>query len=200
MQPLSRSKHIPQMLQITLKNLLLYSLTFLIFANLIISTNINNNNTPSQENSNKKIKNILVIIFPGGKSHHFVMKKLFDFAINAENKSNFIYNFHVLVHNYDKDFWKNAPKNYTIHGFGDENKFDPIFNKALDKVREDPIFGYDVFSKAMVHIVTEFSESELTSNLGKIKFDMIITDIPNCIFKFLKEKFDIKLRIKDIYM
>jgi hypothetical protein len=162
----------------------------------IISDNDNENDNDNVSiKINLKIKNILVIIFPGGKSHHFVMKKLFDFVLNSKNKSNYIYNFHILVHNYDKEFWLNAPKSYKIYGFGDVNKFDIIFNKALLKVREDPVFGYKDFHKAMIHIMNEFATSEILNVLQKLKFDMIITDIPNCIFKFLKEKLEIKLSL-----
>ena len=35
----------------------------------------------------KTKKNILVTIFPGGKSHHFVMKELFDYSL--QNQQNF---------------------------------------------------------------------------------------------------------------
>lgn len=191
--------------KIATKNILIFLTYFLLISNLIPTINSsdnnqnieNNNNNIKivQENNNNKIKNILVIIFPGGKSHHFVMKKLFDFTLKQKNKSNFTYNFHILVHNYDKDFWEGAPENYKIYGFGDIKKFDIIFNKSLEKVREDPIFGYDSFSKAMIHIIEEFASSKLFNVLEKLNFDMIITDIPNCIFKFLKDNLGIKLAL-----
>lgn len=182
------------------KKFLFYFLTIFIFLNIVSLAYANQNNSnkssdTSISNNKKENKNILVIIFPGGKSHHFVMKKLFDFAINDNNRNQFNYNFHILVHNYDKDFWRNAPSSYKIYGFGDRESFDVIFNKSLEKVREDPVFGYQPFSKAMVHILEEFANSEIINEIQKTKFDMIVTDIPNCIFKFLKEKLDIKLSL-----
>jgi hypothetical protein len=199
----SRNEILPNLFKIkkliSTKSLFILITTLLFLFNSIISENLssdkNRNTTIIKDNENQNIKNILVIIFPGGKSHHFVMKKLFDFVINNKNKSNFIYKFHILVHNYDKDFWENAPKSYKIYGYGDQDKFDVIFNQALEKVKKDPIFGYDYFSKAMTHIATEFAESEIINELKKIKYDMLISDIPNCIFKILKETLDIKVSL-----
>jgi len=196
MQQLPR-KRLYQIPPITITRLLLFFTTLIILINFITSANSNSDSIAkvTSENKTQKIKNIIVIIFPGGKSHHFVMKKLFDFAINTKNKSNYNYNFHMVVHNYDKDFWENAPEAYKIYGFGDKEKFDIIFNKALDKVREDPIFGYDTFSKAMIHIINEFGDSKIINEIQKTKYDMIISDIPNSIFKFIKKKLDIKLSL-----
>jgi hypothetical protein len=179
---------------IKIKSLIIILTIFLMFFNFVNSENLISKELENKNNDskNENIKTILVIIFPGGKSHHFVMKKLFDYALNAKNKSNFIYNFHILVHNYDKDLWINAPRSYKIYGFGDQEKFDEVFNKALDKVKEDPIFGYDYFSKAMIHIATEFADSEIINELRKTKYDMLISDIPNCIFKIIKETLNIK--------
>ena len=136
-------------------------------------------------------KNILVLVFPGGKSHNFVMKELFDYSL--ENQKTFKYNYHILVHNWDKDAWDNAGHDYTIHGFGDNDLFDKIFNSALELVRIDPIFGYTNFNKAMLHILDQFMKSELLEEFRKLKYDMIISDIPNFLMKFLRTELKIPL-------
>jgi len=160
--------------------------------------NSNTNNTAiTNGDINKSVtrleKDILVLIFPGGKSHNFVMKELFDFSLEKEKK--FKYKYHILVHNWDKDFWEKAPSNdYTIYGFGEISLFDKIFNSALDLVRKDPVFGYSKFNKAMIHILDQFMLSgHLENSFRKIQFDMIITDIPNFLFKFLKTELKIPL-------
>ncbi len=156
--------------------------------------NYNNNNIDNINNIQNKIeKNILVLVFPGGKSHNFVMKELFDFSKNNEKK--FKYNYHILVHNWDRDFWDNFSNiEYKVYGFGDIESFDIIFNSSLDLVREDPIFGYSKFNKAMIHILGEFMDSNLLEKeFRNRKFDMILTDVPNFLYKFLRSELKIPL-------
>jgi len=137
-------------------------------------------------------KNIVVIVFPGGKSHNFVMKELFDHSIKNEKKYKYIY--HILVHNWDKDAWAEAGSDYIIYGYGDVDLFDVVFNSALDSVKEDPVFGYSKFNKAMIHILDQFLLSKiLETKFRSLKFDMIITDIPNYLFKFLRTELNIPL-------
>lgn len=137
----------------------------------------------------KPIKNILVNVFPGGKSHNFVLKELFDYSLN--NEKDFEYRYHVLVHNWDKDAWPvNGP--YKVYGYGDMKLYDVIFNEALDLVRKDPIFGYGKFNKAMVHIYEQFLESGIYDQFKNINFETIITDIPNFLTIFLRKFLNIK--------
>lgn len=163
-----------------------------------VYNNINNESNlmklSNSNNSEKQEKNILVLVFPGGKSHNFVMKELFDFSM--KNSKNFKYNYHILVHNWDKDFWISYKPEYKIYGFGDIPQFDLIFNSALELVRKDPVFGYTKFNKAMIHILEQFMQSGLLeSALRQVSFDMIITDIPNFLFKFLRTELKIKLTL-----
>jgi len=154
----------------------------------------NNNDNNHQQRQEKQEKNILVLVFPGGKSHNFVMKELFDFSM--KNSKNFKYNYHILVHNWDKDFWTNYQQVYKILGFGDIPQFDLIFKSALDLVRKDPIFGYTKFNRAMIHILDQFMQSGLLEGaLRQTNFDMIMTDIPNFLFKFLRSELKIKLAL-----
>ena len=143
----------------------------------------------TQKPTGKIDKNILVNVFPGGKSHNFVLKDLFDYTL--EHDKEFEYKYHVLVHNWDKDAWpKDGP--YKVYGYGDMSLYDKIFNEALDLVRKDPIFGYGKFNKAMVHIYEQFFESGVLDQLRKTKYDTLITDIPNFLTKFLKMELEIK--------
>lgn len=138
----------------------------------------------------KTKKNILVNVFPGGRSHNFVLKELFEYSKQNENKYEYIY--HVLVHNVDKDVW---PENshYKIYSYGSIEKFGVVFNEALELVRKEPVWGYSNFNKAMVFICEEFMKSGVLNELRKVKFDMSMSDIPNFIHKFLVEELDIKL-------
>lgn len=185
-----------QSLSLALKLTLILLLINLSFTSKSENTEKNLNEQTLQINNNndneKPEKNILVLVFPGGKSHNFVMKELFDFSL--QNEKNFKYNFHILVHNWDKDFWTNYQQEYKIYGFGDIPQFDIIFNSALDFVRKDPVFGYTKFNKAMIHILDQFMQSGLLeSAFRQANFDMIITDIPNFLFKFLRTELKIKL-------
>ena len=96
-----------------------------------------------------------------------------------------------MVHNYDKVFWDPYKDTYITHCYGDADKFDGIFNAALQLTREDPIFGYSKFNRAIIHITEEFFNSGNLEDLKKYKFDMIIGDIPNFIMKFLKKELNI---------
>jgi hypothetical protein len=129
-------------------------------------------------------KKILVNIFPGAKSHNFVMKELFDYT-RSKNES---YEYHIIIHNSDRSLWN---QNYTLHSYGDLDKYEVYFKQAIEQVQRDPIFGYNKFSKAMIHVYEQFLESNVLNDLRKYKYDMLITDIPNYISKFLKKELNI---------
>jgi glucuronosyltransferase len=178
-------------LRLKISLIIVFITTSLIFLNGGVSCDQIKENAKNTEISDSKIiKNILVIVFPGGRSHNFVMKDLFDYSLSNMNE-NETYNYHILVHNWDKDVW---PSNglYTIYSYGDLHLYDVIFNEALDLVRKDPIFGYSKFNKAMVHIYEQFLESKILDELRKTKYDMLITDIPNFISTFLKKELNIE--------
>ena len=95
--------------------------------------------------STKEIKNILVYSFPGGKSHSFIFRELFDYtqARMKEENPNVELNFKIIIHNYDMELWENSP--YDVIGYGDKLAYEEKFQIALEMVMEDPVFGYNNF-------------------------------------------------------
>jgi hypothetical protein len=132
-------------------------------------------------------RNILVQIFPGAKSHSFVMKELFDYS---KSKTADDHQYYILVHKSDEYLWKDP---YKVISFGDVEVFHEYFTKALIQVQEDPVFGYTKFSSAMIYIYESFLASKAMDDLRKIKFDVIMGDIPNYLFYFLKHELNIPL-------
>lgn len=150
-------------------------------------------------------KNILVVIFPGARSHNFVIKSLFDYTFKdnndisetendinksknntynkAENNIKFKNNYHIIVHSFDVDLW-NDPR-YTIYGYGEKETYTEKITAAIEEVQVDPVFGYTNFNKAMIYIFDSFMESGYLESMKKIKFDTLITDVPNYISKML---------------
>jgi len=147
--------------------------------------------------SAKEIKNILLFSFPGGKSHSFIFKELFDFTAKRLEQENpeLEYKFHVIIHNYDMELWEN--KNYIIYGFGNKDEYEDKFEKALEMVREDPVLGYNNFNKAMVHLNEDFLKDNIIDKLRKVKFDLILSDVVNFITPFLRSELKIE---KCIYL
>src|SRR4051812_4823321 len=101
--------------------------------------------------SDKVTKNILAFTFPGGKSHTFVFKEVFNYTINKLQKDNpnVEYKFHILSHNSDKQSWANT--DYKVYGFGDVSQYEEKFFQALEQARQDPVLGYMNFNNAMIH-------------------------------------------------
>jgi len=145
--------------------------------------------TSYSQNTPKIKKNILVNIFPGGRSHNFVVKELFDFSLKNSKEIEYVY--HILVHNVDKAAWPTDGP-YKVYGYGDIHYYEEEFSKALDLVTKHPVFGFTRFNKAICHAYEEFLKSGLVEELKKIKFDMLITDIPNFISVFAREYFEIE--------
>jgi hypothetical protein len=147
--------------------------------------------------STKEIKNILVFSFPGGKSHSFIFKELFDYTTKriAQENTELEYKFHVIIHNYDMDLWKNT--NYNLYGFGDKDKYEDKFQKALEMVREDPVLGYNNFNKAMIHLYEDFLKDNVLEKLNGVKYDLLLSDVVNFITPFLRSVYNIE---KCIYL
>lgn len=133
----------------------------------------------------KPHKNILVIVFPGARSHNFVMKELFDYVISQDEA---IYDFHILIHNWDLDTWDNK---YKLYGYGDKKAFNEIFNVAIQQVQSDPVWGYKNFNNAMIFIFEEFMKSGHFETFKKMKFDLMIGDVPNFISKMLYSQLNV---------
>jgi len=131
------------------------------------------------------INRILVLVFPGGKSHHFILRELLSYTKTKSTN----YEFHIICHNYDKILWKGTDHN--IYNYGNVEHYTQVFEKALKTVREDPIFGYVDFHHAMLDNYQAFLDAKILSKLRPIKFDMILTDYPNYMSVVLKQELKI---------
>ena len=142
--------------------------------------------------STKEIKNILVYSFPGGKSHSFIFRELFDYtqARMREENPNFEIKFKIIIHNYDMELWENSP--YDLIGYGDKHAYEDKFQKALEMVREDPVFGYNNFNKALINLNNDFLKDNIIEKLKGVKYDLFITDVVSMIAPFLRQALDIK--------
>ena len=81
----------------------------------------------------QNVKNILVYLFAGGKSHTFILMELIKNTSdrNKIENPNTKYVFHVLVHEVDKDLWKKIEdyqEYFKLYVFGDVNIFMEKFN------------------------------------------------------------------------
>lgn len=160
------------------------------------SENITNSQQPSQESNDLNIRNVLVFIFPGGKSHNFVFKNLFEYTNNRaiKEEKQFKYAFYILVHNFDLPIW--ADSGHKVYGYGDENLYKEKFFDAMEEAKNDPIMGYMGFNNAMKHLYNDFlNEADLLPILKKIKFEVIISDIANLLNIFLARELNIPKKI-----
>ena len=71
------------------------------------------------------------------------------------------------------------------------------FLAAMELAKEDPIFGYNNFNKAMIFLNAEFLDSPLFNKFQtqNFKFDVIITDVVNMIAPFLRRELNIQKMI-----
>jgi 2-hydroxyacylsphingosine 1-beta-galactosyltransferase len=137
--------------------------------------------------SAKVRKNILVQIFPGAKSHSFVLKELFDYS---KSKTNEQHEYYIVVHESDAQFWKGT--SYNLISYGEIEKFSELFTKALQQAHDDPVLGYTGFHTAVIYIYESFIGSKVIDRLRDINFDMLIGDIPNFLYTFLKNELKIE--------
>ena len=143
-------------------------------------------------------KNILLFAFPGGKSHCFIFLQLIKTTLTKikNDHPHERYKFHILVHNYDINLWNKLDvdkEEFEIYGFGSIGEYDKKFLAAMELAKEDPIFGYQNFNKAMIFINTELLESNLLTKFKSLPFtfDIIITDVVNMVAPFLKRELGI---------
>jgi UDP:flavonoid glycosyltransferase YjiC (YdhE family) len=144
----------------------------------------------------KITKNVLAFTFPGGKSHTFVFKEVFNYTIEKlkQDNSDIEYKFHILSHNYDKQTWTDS--DFKIYGFGDVSQYEEKFFQALEQARQDPVLGYMNFNNAMIHLYTDFlNDKAVLEQLRKIKFDLIIADVINVLSVFLRKELNIPLKM-----
>ena len=133
----------------------------------------------------KDLKRILLLIFPGGKSHHFILKELLNYTQSRVDN----YEFHIICHNYDKNLWIGT--DHHIYDYGNAHYWQ-VFEKALDTVKKDPIFGYVDFNRAMLDNYQAFIDAKILERLSSITFELIITDYPNYMSVILKQELNIK--------
>jgi hypothetical protein len=140
----------------------------------------------------KSTKNILVFCFPGGKSHNFVFKEAFSHTLNRIKTQNKDYEikFHVIIHNFDVDLWKDTEHN--IIGYGDKATYEVKFRQGMEMAKEDPVMGYNNFNRAMIHLYEDFLKDGILDKLKESHFDMFISDIVNYLTIFLKHELRIK--------
>lgn len=188
------------------KKLLLFSIIIIIILLILNCNSINNdiklgedadtNVSHKEKTKTKKIRNILAFIFPGGKSHNFVFKQIFDYTIkrSLSEEKDFEYVFHVLVHKFDLHIWQDS--GHKLYGYGDVNEYKEKFFDAMEEAKQDPITGYMGFSNAMKHLYTDFlKEKNLLNILKQIPFDLIIADITNHLSIFLARELKINKKI-----
>jgi 2-hydroxyacylsphingosine 1-beta-galactosyltransferase len=133
----------------------------------------------------KTKRNILVHVFPGAKSHHFVMKEIFDYS---KAKTNEQHEYYIVIHKSEEHLWKEP---YKAIVFGEVEVFHELFTKAMQHAHDDPIFGYSSFNSAIVYVHQSFIDSNVIDELRNVKFDIIIGDIPNYVVTFLKHELKI---------
>ena len=152
--------------------------------------------------SSIEVKNILVFSFPGGKSHCFVFKELFKFtwARLKKERPNVEYNFHLIIHNYDINLWTSMSKEYPnlfLYGYGNVNEYEDKFNNAMKLAKDDPIFGYNNFNNAYLHIIRDFLNDKMLEKIKAtgIKFDLMMSDVANLIGIFLRRELKIEKKL-----
>lgn len=151
-----------------------------------------------EEYSNKPI-NIILFTFPGGKSHLFILRKLIRNVVRQTElfKPYEKIKFHIISHEHDYKLWKesNLTKNYyQLYHFGVDGKsYQERFDNAMRLAREDPVFGYKNFNEAMIHINTEFLESNILKDLKNVNggFELIIVDVVTMIAPFIRRELNI---------
>ena len=135
-------------------------------------------------------KRLLQIMFPGGRTHNYVIKNLFNYTLYNEDIFN--YEYHIIVHNIDTDTWEDLQKKFPnkvfIYGYGKKEIFKDMFGKALIEMNQNPSFGFFNFNKGMKFNIKEYMESDILQRLKKLNsngnyFDIISTDVPNFIHK-----------------
>ena len=67
----------------------------------------------------------------------------------------------------------------------------------MQLAKEDPIFGYNNFNEAMIHLNKEFLDSNILKQLNLVdgKFELIVTDVVNMIASFLRMNYKIEKMI-----
>lgn len=140
-------------------------------------------------------KRLLMIIFPGGTSHHFVIKSLFDYTVSHQDK--FTYEYHMIIHNIDKKNWEavSSHPNYHLYHYGDIAQCKEHLINSIAMFNSNPNFGFMNFNKGMKYHIKEFMESGILNKLKHIHFDTIGSDIPTYIQVILAKELSIKNKI-----
>lgn len=140
-------------------------------------------------------KKLLMIIFPGGTSHNFVIKSLFNYTTTNQDK--YQYEYHIIVHNIDYHLWDDLAKeeSYFIYNYGNVEQSREHLMKSLEMMNSNPNFGFLNFNKGMIFHCKEFMESGLLEKLKGQHFDAIATDVPTFIHVLLANELKIKNKI-----
>ena len=140
-------------------------------------------------------KKLLMIIFPGGTSHNFVLKSLFNYTTTHQDK--YKYEYHIIVHNIDVNIWRdlNESQGYYLYNYGDVEQSREHLIKSLEMMNDNPNFGFLGFNKGMIFHCKEFMESGLLQRLKGHHFDAIATDVPTFIHVLLAKELNITNKI-----
>lgn len=124
------------------------------------------------------VHHIGVSVIPGSASHHFFYRKILSAAQKTGR-----YKFHLLIHNHDLNHWD--AEEFAIFPFGNVEHHIKVFQKALEKVQQDPIFGVLGFHETMLSLNEEVIASGFKDYAIEHKLEAFITDFPNNIPKFI---------------
>ena len=186
---------------ILIKNILTLHIIILLISVKCIENEITNN-------KEKKIKRMLVFMFPGGKTHNYVLQNLFDYSLSHEDK--YKYEYHILVHKIDEKVWLNKvkenPSSYKIYPYGDVVEYKKLFEEGIEDMNDNPTSGYSGFNRAILLNIKHFLESDILKEFkAKQKeynekynedyFHMVTSDTPNFIHKLLYQELNIKLSL-----
>ena len=145
----------------------------------------------------QNVKNILVYLFAGGKSHTFILMELIKNTSdrNKIENPNTKYVFHVLVHEVDKDLWKKIEdyqEYFKLYVFGDVNIFMEKFLAAFAFEKDNKLFGHNKLYEHEISLYEEFFNSNLLEKIKETKYDLIITDFVNFLPPFLRRELKIE--------
>ena len=138
----------------------------------------------------KLVKNILVVIFPGGKNKNSLMIDLFNYSIEKSEKYDIYY--HIIIHESENDIFHNKKyNNINLLPYG-SNDFD-IEKIDIDDIEKKPIFKF--YQIKLRKFYQEFLDSEILNKIKNNIYDMIISDRPNFIFYLLQKELKIKQKL-----
>ena len=135
------------------------------------------------------VKNILIIIFPGGKNKNSLLINLFDYSIKKNDKYDLYYD--IIIHESEKNiFFNKKTKNINLIIYGNNFGTEKI---DIDDIEKRPIFKF--YQIKLRKFYQDFLDSNIISQIKNNKYDMIISDRPNFIFYLLQNELKINQKM-----